>query len=82
MAQSGWWPVAVTDPHPPMHDIGQLQQGHPGWFIGSVWASAGSGPEARRLVATRGGIQVHAWNAAELSRLIDHEEAANTWPGA
>ncbi len=71
----------MTDPRQPVSDIGQLQRDHPGWFIGSVWASAASGPDARRLVATRDGIQVHAWTAAELSRLISYEEAANIPPG-
>ena len=41
---------------------------------------AGSGPDARRLVAMRDGIQVHAWTAAELSRLISYEEAAQADP--
>ena len=70
----------MTDPRPPLTDIDRLKQDHPGWFIGSVWASAASGPDARRLVATRNGIQVHAWTAAELSRLIRHEEGAQAGP--
>jgi hypothetical protein len=68
----------MTEPRLPVNDIDQLKQDHPGWAIGSVWASAASGPDARRLVAMRGGIQVHAWTAAELSRLISYEEAAQT----
>lgn len=70
----------MTDPRLPAADIDQLQQDHPRWVIGSVWASAGSGPEARRLVAMRDGIQVHAWTAAQLSRLISYEEAAQANP--
>jgi hypothetical protein len=70
----------MTDPRVPVNDIEQLRQDHPGWAIGSVWASAGSGPDARRLVAMRAGIQVHAWTAAELSRLIGHEEAIQADP--
>lgn len=70
----------MTDSRPPADDIGQLKRDHPGWVIGSVWASAASGPDARRLVAMRDGIQVHAWTAAELSRLISHEEAAQANP--
>jgi len=66
----------MTDPRPPASDIDRLKRDHPGWFIGSVWASAASGPDARRLVAVRDGIQVHAWTAAELSQLISYEEAA------
>ncbi len=70
----------MTDPRLPVNDIGQLQQDHPRWLIGSVWASAGSGPDARRLVAMRDGIQVNAWSAAELSCSISHEEAAQANP--
>ena len=70
----------MTDPRLPVNDIHQLQQDHPKWLIGSVWASAGRGPDARRLVAMRDGIQVHAWTAAELSRLISYEEAAQADP--
>jgi hypothetical protein len=66
----------MTDRGLPVNDIGQLKRDHPQWLIGSVWASVASGPDARRLVAVRDGIQVHAWTAAELSRLISHEEAA------
>lgn len=70
----------MPDPRPPMSDIDQLKRDHPGWFIGSVWASAASGPDVRRLVATRDGIQVHAWTAAQLSRLISYEEAIQSGP--
>jgi hypothetical protein len=70
----------MVDQHPFTSDIDRLKQDHPRWFIGSVWASAASGPDARRLVAVRDGIQVHAWTAAELSRLISHEEAAQADP--
>ena len=60
----------MTDPS----DIERLHEKHPGWLIGTVWVSAGSGPDARRLYATRDGIQVHAWTAAELSERIEDEE--------
>ena len=70
----------MTDSCPPADDIGQLKRDHPEWAIGSVWASAASGPDVRRLVAMRDGIQVHARTAAELSRLISYEEAAQADP--
>jgi hypothetical protein len=70
----------MSDPYLPANDIEQLKRDHPRWLIGSVWASAASGPDARRLVAVRDGIQVHAWTAAELSRLISHEDAAQADP--
>jgi hypothetical protein len=37
-----------------------------GYTFGSVWASAGAGPDARRLYASRGTELITAWNAAEL----------------
>jgi len=70
----------MTDARQPVTDIDRLKRDHPRWLIGSVWASAASGPDARRLVAVRDGIQVHAWTAAELSRLISHEDAAQADP--
>jgi hypothetical protein len=63
-------------------DIGRLRAAHPLWRIGSVWASAGSGPDSRRLTASRDGIQVHAWTAEELSGCIAYEEQHNAWPAA
>jgi hypothetical protein len=60
-------------------DIDRLQEIHPLWRIGSVWASAGSGPDSRRLTASRDGIQVHAWTAEELSASIAYEEERNDW---
>ena len=41
---------------------------------------ANSGPDRRKLTATREGIQLHAWDASELSRKIAAEEMANGWP--
>jgi len=46
-----------------------------------VWASADTGPDARRLLAEREGVRVAAWSEAELSALIAAEEAARGWPG-
>jgi hypothetical protein len=60
-------------------DIERLREAHPLWRIGSVWASAGSGPDARRLTAARDGIAVHAWTAEELSECITYEEERNGW---
>lgn len=61
-------------------DIDRLRTAHPLWAVAAVWASAASGPDVRLLVATREGTRVQAWTAAELSRLIQAEEAANGWP--
>jgi hypothetical protein len=47
-----------------------------GFTFGSVWASAGSGPDARRLYAKRAGMLFTAWTAAELRRRLRQEPAS------
>ena len=62
-------------------DLDRLrEQQHPLWAIGAVWAGASSGPDRRKLTASREGIQLHAWDAAGLSRKIAAEDMANGWP--
>jgi len=39
-----------------------------------VWASAASGPDARRLYAAKDGRLITAWTAAELAADIRREE--------
>jgi len=60
-------------------DIERLCEAHPLWRIGSVWVAAGSGPDIRRLTASREGIRVHARTAGELSVRIAREEEQNGW---
>ncbi|MGA8427066.1 MAG: hypothetical protein WB801_05720 [Candidatus Dormiibacterota bacterium] len=55
-------------------DLEQLRKDHPGWNFGSVWATAASGPDCRRLWAQRGSVLITAWNAPELARNIELEE--------
>jgi len=55
-------------------DVSRLQREHPAWQIGTVWATAASGPDARRLTASREGVLLTAWTAAELARDIRREE--------
>jgi hypothetical protein len=55
-------------------DLAKLRKDHPGWNFGTVWASAASGPDARRLWATRDGMLLSAWTAAELARNIRQED--------
>jgi hypothetical protein len=69
----------VTDPRTPEADLARLRARHSGWAITAVWTSAGTGPDARRLAATREGIRVTAWTPAELSALIAEREAAHGW---
>ena len=44
-----------------------------GFTFGTVWASAGTGPDARRLFASHGTMLITAWNAAELRMRIREE---------
>ena len=56
-------------------DLARLRQDHPTWRFGTVWASAASGPDKRRVYAARNGVTLTAWTAAELSMDIRREEA-------
>ena len=57
----------------PASDLSQLREEFPDWRFGTVWASAASGPDRRRLWARRGTILLSAWNAAGLRASIDYE---------
>ena len=63
-------------------DLAKLRQDYPAWAFGSVWATAGSGPDARRLWASRDGVRLSAWTAAELAREIRRVEQARPDPPA
>jgi hypothetical protein len=54
-------------------DLSQLREEFPAWQFGTVWATAASGPDARRLWASRDGILLTAWDAAELRVAIEAE---------
>jgi hypothetical protein len=58
-------------------DLDELRQQFPHWRFGTVWASAASGPDKRRLYATREGVTLTAWNRFELAADIRHEEASS-----
>jgi hypothetical protein len=55
-------------------DLDMLRQNYPEWQFGSVWATAASGPDARRIYATRDGRLITAWTAAQLAAAIRGEE--------
>jgi hypothetical protein len=57
-------PVTILD------DIAQLREEFPGWTFGTVWASAASGPDSRRIWAQRDGFLLSAWTAPELAANI------------
>jgi len=56
-------------------DLSKLREQFPGWQFGSVWASAASGPDARRVFAARDTCLITAWTAAELAIRLRQEEA-------
>ena len=74
------YPLECTRVHS-LHgdDLAKLREDYPGWNFGSVWATAASGPDARRLWASRDGMLLSAWTAAELARDIRQEEKG--YPG-
>jgi hypothetical protein len=55
-------------------DLIKLRDEFPAWSFGTVWATAASGPDARRLWASRNGILLSAWDAAEIRRAIEAED--------
>jgi hypothetical protein len=58
----------------PQSDLDKLHEDFPDWQFGSVWASAATGPDARRIYATRDGRLITAWTAAQLAAAIRGEE--------
>jgi hypothetical protein len=54
-------------------DVARLREQFPGWTFGTVWATAASGPDVRRLWAMRDGILLSAWTALELADDIKRE---------
>jgi hypothetical protein len=68
-----------TTPDQPAPDIERLRTQHAAWRIDYAWTSAASGPDARRLTATREGIRVTAWTAAELTRKVADAERTHGW---
>jgi hypothetical protein len=51
-------------------DLAPLRTEFPGWTFGTVWASAASGPDARRVWAMKDRFLLSAWTAAELAANI------------
>ena len=58
--------MSVTIPD----DIAQLREEFPAWVFGTVWATAASGPDSRRIWAQRDGFLPSAWTAPELAANI------------
>ena len=60
----------MTDPD----DLTKLREEFPAWGFGTVWATAASGPDRRRIWARRGDVTLTAWSAQELAAAIEWAE--------
>ena len=63
---------------PTQDDLAVLRQEHPGWNFGTVWTTVNSGPDKRRIWASRNGVMLSAWTAAELIADINRERAEDS----
>ena len=57
-------------------DLAQLRDMFPDWSIEARWTVAGTGPDSRYLLASRGGVTVSAWTAEDLAVEIRRETGA------
>jgi hypothetical protein len=57
-------------------DLAQLRDMFPDWSIEARWTVAGTGPDSRYLLASRGGVTVSAWTAEDLAAEIRRETSA------
>ena len=61
--------------HHDLDGLEQLRGQYPDWQFGTVWVTAASRPDARRLWASKDQILLTAWTVPELRMGIDHEES-------
>jgi hypothetical protein len=54
-------------------DLAQLREQFPKWRFGTVWATAATGPDRRRLWARYEEILLSAWNADSLRNAVRWE---------
>jgi hypothetical protein len=60
-------------------ELDELRQQYPGWQFGTVWTTAGSGPDHRRIWAQCETILLTGRDAAQVRQQIAHErETART----
>lgn len=62
----------------PADDLTQLRDEFPGWRFGTVWATAASGPDRRRVWARNGDVLLSAWCAADLRAAVSAEQRCAT----
>jgi hypothetical protein len=54
-------------------DLAWLREQFPDWNIEARWTVAGTGPDSRYLLASRGGVTLSAWTPADLAAEIRRE---------
>ena len=57
-------------------DLARLRATFPDWQIEARWTVAGTGPDSRYLLASRGGVTVSAWTVEDLAAEIRQETGA------
>jgi hypothetical protein len=57
-------------------DLAQLREHFPDWDIEARWTVAGTGPNSRYLLASRGGVTLSAWTPEDLAAEISRETGA------
>jgi hypothetical protein len=57
-------------------DLALLREQFPDWQIEARWTVAGTGPDSRYLLASRGGVTVSAWAPGDLAAEIRRETGA------
>ena len=57
-------------------DIDLLRAAFPSWSFGTIWISAASGPDQRRLMAIKGDAVLSAWRADDLAAMVTAESIA------
>jgi hypothetical protein len=51
-------------------DLARLREQFPDWQIEARWTVAGTGPDSRYLLASRGGLTLSAWTPEDLAAEI------------
>lgn len=57
-------------------DLAALRERFPGWEFEARWIVAGTGPDSRYLLASRGGVTVTGWTPEDLAAEITRETRA------
>jgi len=57
-------------------DLARLREQFHDWDIQARWTVAGTGPDSRYLLASRGGVTLSAWTAEDLAAEIRRETNA------